>query len=53
MQNNFVDELNTVLHFNIETHNLVRARAQIALLKDMEKKLCDMRLIVKKCRESV
>lgn len=36
--------------FNYPEHNLVRARAQIALLRDMETKLEDMRRIVNECR---
>jgi len=35
---------------NYPEHNLVRARAQIALLRDMEKKLPDMKAIVEACR---
>ncbi|MCI8388571.1 MAG: aminoglycoside phosphotransferase family protein [Clostridiales bacterium] len=37
----------TYFKINYEKHNLVRARAQLALLVDMEKKLDDMRKIVK------
>ncbi len=47
------DYLNGDVYFklNYENHNLVRARAQIALLKDMEKKLDDMKRIVADCRK--
>ncbi len=46
------DYLNGDTYFRIagEKHNLIRARAQIALLRDMEAKLPDMKLIVRKCR---
>lgn len=48
------DYLNGDVYFKIAypEHNLVRARAQIALLKDMETKLDQMHTIVKKCREA-
>ncbi len=47
------DYLNGDVYFklNYENHNLIRARAQIALLKDMEKKIDDMRRIVADCRK--
>ncbi len=47
------DYLNGDVYFklNYPEHNLIRARAQIALLRDMETKIEDMRRIVKECRE--
>lgn len=46
------DYLNGDIYFklNYPEHNLVRARAQIALLRDMERKLDDMKRIVSECR---
>ena len=46
------DYLNGDTYFRIvsEKHNLIRARAQIALLKDMEVKLPEMKRIVRECR---
>lgn len=40
----------TYFKINYEKHNLVRARAQIALLRDMEAKLPEMKAIVHGCR---
>ncbi len=40
----------TYFKLNYPEHNIVRTRAQIALLTDMEKKLYEMRSIVKRCR---
>ena len=40
----------TYFKLNYPEHNIVRTRAQIALLSDMEKKLPEMRRIVKGCR---
>ena len=46
------DYLNGDTYFRIasEKHNLIRARAQIALLKDMETKLPEMKRIIRECR---
>ncbi|MBQ8248472.1 MAG: aminoglycoside phosphotransferase family protein [Clostridia bacterium] len=46
------DYLNGDTYFRItsEKHNLIRARAQIALLRDMEKKLPEMKRIIRECR---
>ena len=41
----------TYFKINYEKHNLVRARAQIALLCDMEAKLPEMKRIVNDCRK--
>ncbi len=40
----------TYFKLNYPEHNIVRTRAQIALLRDMEKKLSEMRRIVRECR---
>ncbi len=47
------DYLNGDTYFKIkyEKHNLIRTRAQIALLRDMEAKLPEMKRIVSACRE--
>ena len=46
------DYLNGDIYFRLgyENHNLIRARAQIALLRDMEAKLPEMKRIVRECR---
>ena len=46
------DYLNGDVYFkrNYPEHNIIRTRAQIALLKDMEEKLPDMKRIVRECR---
>ncbi len=46
------DYLNGDVYFkrNYPEHNIIRTRAQIALLKDMERKLDDMKRIVRECR---
>jgi len=46
------DYFNGDIYFklNYPEHNIVRARAQIALLKDMEAKLPEMKAIVERCR---
>ncbi len=46
------DYLNGDTYFRVarEKHNLIRARAQIALLRDMEAKLPEMKRIVRECR---
>lgn len=46
------DYLNGDVYFkrNYPEHNIIRTRAQIALLKDMERKLPEMKRIVNECR---
>ena len=38
---------------NYPEHNLIRTRCQVALAKDMQKKLPEMEACVKKCVEAV